>query len=229
MGARATVILFDVDGTLVTCGGAGRRAMQTAFRELFGSDDVFEFTFGGATDRAIARRALVNGGIDPSDETIDAFLGRYLEHLPAMLAASERFAVLPGVCALLDRLEPLSHLSIGLGTGNVEAGARVKLRRGGLDTRFAFGGFGCDHEERARLLESGAARGAARLGLSVDRCRVVVVGDTLRDVEAARAIGADCVAVATGTSPLTELEQSGAMLVCASLTSPAAFERIAFD
>jgi phosphoglycolate phosphatase-like HAD superfamily hydrolase len=206
-------MLFDVDGTLLTCGGAGRRAMEAAFRETVGRDDVCGFSFGGSTDRSIARRGLTAAGLEPGEAAIDAFLGCYLRHLPEALAQSERYAVLQGVVELLDALEGRERLAVGLGTGNVEQGARAKLRRGGLDARFAFGGFGCDHEERPRLIAAGAARGAARLGYAVEHCRVIVIGDTTRDVAAALAIGAECVAVATGSHEATALREAGATAV----------------
>jgi phosphoglycolate phosphatase len=221
---RATVVLFDIDGTLVSCGGAGRRAMELAFLELFGRDDVFDFPFGGGTDRAIARKALENGGRPTSDVDIDRFLDVYLRHLSPTLATSEKYAVLPGVHELLDALE--GHVAIGLGTGNVERGARAKLARGGIDGRFSFGGFGCDHEERARLLEAGAVRGAKKLGVARGECRIVVVGDTPRDVQAAHAIDAECIAVATGAAPIEVLRDTGASIVAGDLLAPAVLAAI---
>lgn len=225
---RPTVVLFDVDGTLVNCGGAGRRAMEAAFVEVCGRSDVCAFPFGGGTDRAIARRGLVAAGLEPEERAIDDLLARYLRHLPAFLAAAEDYAVMPGVHAMLDRLEAHGGFAIGLGTGNVEPGARAKLRRGGIDGRFAFGGFGCDAEERSVLIEAGARRGAERLGVERDACRVVVIGDTPRDVEAARAIGAECIAVGTGWDDLATLREAGADLVVADLRAPEA-SRLLFE
>jgi len=207
---RPTVLLFDVDGTLVSCGGAGRAAMKAALRELAPSDEALDFPFAGGTDRSIARRALAGSSLADDDASIEAFIARYLSHLPAQLEASPGYRVLDGVGAILDALEGRERYAIGLGTGNVERGARLKLARGGLDDRFHFGGFGCDHEERPRLIAAGAARGAARLGVAVDDCRVVVIGDTLRDVDAARAIGAECVGVGTGPIEAAALREAGA-------------------
>ncbi len=226
---RATVVLFDVDGTLVTCGGAGRRAMEAAFRDVCGVEGVLSFRFGGGTDRAIARRGLSNAGLAPDERAIDELLARYLTYLPDFLASASGYAVLPGVQELLGVLEGRERLAIGLGTGNVEQGARAKLRPGGIDGRFAFGGFGCDAEERALLLEAGARRGAARLGMEREACRVVVVGDTTRDVEAARAIGATCVAVATGSDDAATLRAAGASVVVADLGAAEVPERVLGD
>ena len=213
-----TVVLFDVDGTLLTCGGAGRVAMEAAFREAVGRDDVCRFSFAGHTDRAIAREGLRGAGLEPDEAAIDAFLERYLGHLEPALDRSEGYSVFAGATVLLDALEGRDGWAIGLGTGNVERGARAKLRRGGLDPRFGFGGFGCDHEERPRLIAAGAARGAQRLGVAVESCRVIVIGDTTRDVDAARAIGAECLAVATGSASVETLREHGATLTVAALT-----------
>ena len=217
---RSTVILFDIDGTLVTCGGAGRRAMEAAFLDRIGRGDVCNFSFNGATDRAIARRGLEAAGVPVTAEAVDALLERYLEHLGRTLSDAPAYRVLRGVVELLDRIEGTAGLAVGLGTGNVERGARAKLARGGIAERFTFGGFGDDHEERARLLEAGAARGAARLGVDRTRCRVVVVGDTPRDVEAARAIGAEAIGVATGGERPEVLLAHGARAAFEDLSDP---------
>jgi phosphoglycolate phosphatase-like HAD superfamily hydrolase len=222
MDTRRTVVLFDIDGTLITCGGAGRQAVKAAFLEIAGRDDVCDFPFDGGTDRGIARRGLMSAGLEPTEEAIDALLACYLRHLPGAIERSVRYAVMPGVHALLDALRDHEGLAIGLGTGNVEEGAFAKLRRGQLDAHFAFGGFGCDHEERPRLLDAGASRGAARLEVAREACRVVIVGDTPKDVAAAHAIGAECVAVATGSHGRRELEQAGARIVLEDLRAPEA-------
>lgn len=220
MASRATVVLFDVDGTLITCGGAGRRAVRAAFDEFCGRDDVCDFPFDGGTDRAIARRGLMNAGREPTDDAIDALLACYLRHLPSALASSEGYRVLPGVEALLAAIRTAEGLAIGLGTGNVEVGARAKLRPGGIDAHFAFGGFGCDHEERPRLLEAGARRGAAQLGVPREACRIVIVGDTPKDVSAAHAIGAECIAVATGSHDRASLLEAGPRIILDDLSGP---------
>ena len=224
---RPTVALFDIDGTLVSCGGAGRASMDRAFADVFGAEArVTDFPFGGMTDRAIARAGLTHGGREASEPEIDALLARYLGHLETEVPRATRYEVLPGVVALLDALAPQAHVAIGLGTGNVEVGARMKLTRGALWDRFAFGGFGSDHEDRARLLHRGAERGAERLGVPLARARVVVIGDTPRDVAAARAIGAEVIAVATGGSPLATLAACAPDLAVANLADDRVRARI---
>ncbi len=197
-----TVVLFDIDGTLVTCGGAGRIAMERAFADQLGTRTVADFGFGGMTDRAIAREGLLRGGLAPEEDELDAFLERYLAYLAEELPRSAGYRVLAGVTQALDTLEALRNeghpIGIGLGTGNLERGARLKLEPGSLWHRFAFGGYGSDHEDRSLLLERGAARGAEALRVPRESARVVVIGDTPRDVAAAHAIGAHCIAVASG-------------------------------
>lgn len=216
--APSLVALFDIDGTLIDAGGAGRAAMTQAFEEVAGRSDVCSFRFGGMTDRAIARQGLAV--VDrATDENVERLVERYLHHLEHELTRTERFRVLPSVVALLDSLESAGHAAVGLGTGNVARGAELKLRRAELWHRFGFGGYGCDHEDRAELLRVGAARGRER---AQPDTTVVVIGDTPKDVAAAIAIGARCVAVATGTFTEDELHQAGAELVVATLADPRA-------
>lgn len=223
---RPTIILFDVDGTLVLTGGAGRRALARAFQEVCGRADALDgIRLGGMTDRLIVRDGLraIDHPHDPA--LVDRVLEAYVGHLPELVLASERYRVLPGVFAtvraVVERAAAGAPMAVGLGTGNLRRGARIKLSRGGLDAYFPFGGFGCDHEDRAELLRAGVRRGAARLGVTPGSCRVVIVGDTPRDVHAARAIGAECVCVGTGDFPRDALLQHGATAAFDDLTDPA--------
>ena len=213
-----TVVLFDIDGTLLSCGGAGREAMRLAFEERTGQPEACDFPFAGCTDASIARRGLENAGAPTTDAHIELLIESYLNHLSPALEASTEFRVFGGVVELLARLEAQPAVALGLGTGNVERGARAKLRRGDLDHWFAFGGFGCDDEVRSRLIEAGALRGVAALGLPREACRVVVIGDTERDVSAAKSIGAECIAVETGSIPRSRLVEAGPELCVADLT-----------
>ena len=166
------------------------------------------------------RRGLAAAGLEAEPALVDAILRTYLDVLGDEVARAAAFRVLPGVGALLRRVAGEAGVAVGLGTGNLRRGAELKLARAGLDAHFAFGGFGCDHEDRAELLRIGAARGAARLGVDVEDCRIVVVGDTPRDVAAARAIDAACVAVGTSGVTLDVLRAAGAAHVFADLTDP---------
>ncbi len=215
---RPTVVLFDIDGTLLETGGAGRAAMQAAFAELCGRPDACaDFSFGGMTDRAIARQGLGVAGESPDEARLDALVAAYLRHLPDALPRHAH-RVLPGVPTLLAQLAAREDVALGLGTGNVREGAFAKLRHAAIDAPFRFGGFGCDAEDRAALLRAGAERGAAVAGRPRAACRVVVIGDTPRDVAAARAIDAEIVAVATGSYDLEALRATGAERVVADLS-----------
>ncbi len=216
-----TVVLFDIDGTLLTSGGAGRRAIDRAFGAQFGRTDACaNLSLAGRTDRAIVRYALQAIGVVATAAAIEAVLDAYLGFLVQEVAVTADCRLHPGVAETLAALEDRPDFAIGLGTGNIEKGARIKLGQVGIADRFAFGGFGCDHEERGELLGIGAARGAARLGVERQACRVVVIGDTPRDVEAARHIGARSIAVATGPYTAEELAASGADHVFADLRDP---------
>ncbi|MEM7448577.1 MAG: HAD family hydrolase [Myxococcota bacterium] len=195
-----TVYLFDVDGTLVDTGGAGRRSMNQAFERVMGFEDALAgMNLGGMTDWKICRQVLQRFRHRYEALQVERVLDVYLQALDQEIGASSGYQVLPGVFQLLEYLESQVDAALGLGTGNIEAGARIKLRRGDLDRRFEFGGFGSDAEDRAALLHAGAERGARKLNIPLPSCRVVVIGDTPLDIAAAEAIGAECVAVATGS------------------------------
>lgn len=228
---KPTVYLFDIDGTLIRSDGAGRRAVEAAFGAHHGRPDACStFSFAGMTDRAIARRALMGLGYPGEgpdvEAAIDAVLSTYLTLLESEVQAATDYAVHVGIEAALDELarhqQTEAPMALGLGTGNLERGARIKLARVGLEGRFAFGGFGSDAEDRAELLRVGAERGAARLGRSRQSCRVLVIGDTPRDIEAARAISAEVIAVGTGPFSVEQLAQSQPDWTFEHLASPGA-------
>ena len=220
---RPTIFLFDIDGTLVSTGGAGTRAMGWAFGHVHGRRDACDsFSLGGMTDRAIIRKALLGIGAAVDDAQIDVVLATYLDRLHVEMAGAQDARVLAGVAGALDLVAARPETAMGLGTGNVRRGAEVKLGAMGLMQRFAFGGFGCDAEDRGELLAAGARRGAQQLRRGLDACDVIVIGDTPKDVLAARAIGARCLAVATGPFALEVLRATDADWVVADLTDPLA-------
>lgn len=222
---RPTVYLFDIDGTLLEGGGSGRRAMEAGFADVVGEDGgLATLNFAGMTDPAIVRAALRASGSDPSrdDELIAAVIDRYLARLPEEIGRSDRFHLHVGVPRVLGALGDRKHSAIGLGTGNVEPGARLKLGPLGIVDAFAFGGYASDHEDRPTLVGIGAARGVAALGCARADARVIVIGDTPKDVHAALAIGAECLAVATGWFTVDDLRTAGATLAVADLEDPAA-------
>jgi phosphoglycolate phosphatase-like HAD superfamily hydrolase len=215
------VLLFDLDGTLVNAGGAGRRALAAAFGVVCQAPNAVDrVDLRGMTDLAIFRVALAAVG-HPCDASVLSRLAEsYLTLLEDEVARAERYEVLPGVATLLGALSAKSGVAVGLGTGNLERGARIKLERGGIDHHFAFGGFGSDHEAREEILRIGAERGAVRLGVPLTSCRVVVIGDTPRDVEAGLRLGGEVVGVGTGGYPPQELIALGATHAFPDLSAP---------
>lgn len=217
-----TIALFDIDGTLLRAGGAGRRALDLALVEVLGGRDDVSFEsveFAGRTDPWIVAEGLAKHGVEADVVLIEEVLRRYLAHLPEQLELASAFEVLPGAMELLTGLVARDDLALGLGTGNTEPAAYAKLARGGLDSFFSFGGFGSDHPERAELLRVGLHRGLQHAANGRE-ARVVVIGDTPHDVRAAGAIGADCIAVSTGGYDPKALEAAGAQLVVSDLRAP---------
>jgi len=226
---RPTVLLFDVDGTLVTTGGVGRRALEVAFERSFQRRDACRsFRLDGMTDRAIVRTGLIAIGLEPTEEHIDRVLAGYLEALAEEVAAAPAatYRVHAGVLGVLEAAAAREATAIGLGTGNIREGARIKLERVGIYHHFAFGGFGCDAEDRPALIRRGAERGAARLGMPLEECRVVIIGDTPKDVAAAQALGADSVGVGTASFTPAQLRAAGATHAFADLAAPGAREAV---
>ena len=202
----------------MNAGGAGRRAIARVFKEHFARHEVFDdVRFHGMTDRAIIRGGLGRVGLPADDATIDRICATYLDALADEMPSSKGFVVHPGVRQLLDALTARDDVVMGLGTGNLREGARIKLEHAGIHHQFLFGGYGCDHELRPEIIRLAAERGAAHLGRPLDGCRVVVIGDTPRDVDAARAIGATAVAVETGGIPAATLRAAGAAHVFPTL------------
>lgn len=223
---KPTVLLFDVDGTLVTTCGAGRRAIERTFELRHGTKDVLTFSFGGMTDKAIVRGALLALGRSFATEEdvereMDATLAFYLEVLVEEVART-RIRIHAGMERALDMADARQEVALGLGTGNIRKGAEIKLGCVGIYNRFGFGGFGDDSIDRPTLLMAGVRRGAEKLGVPVEDCHIVVIGDTPKDIAAAKAIGANSIAVATGMHDVAELKQCDPTAVFENLADPRA-------
>jgi phosphoglycolate phosphatase len=204
------LVLFDIDGTLLSAGGSGRRAINAAFEELFGWSVPAGYWFDGKTDRQIVRELMRSEGHDDAeiDDRMDAVLARYLEFLAeALIDPAHPPRLYPGVAALLEGLEARDDVVVGLLTGNVQPGAHAKLSAVGLDpARFVIGAFGSDHERRPELPHVAQRRARETLGLDVAGRAIVVIGDTPDDIACGRGIGATAIAVATGRFSPAELE-----------------------
>ena len=222
---RPTILLFDIDGTLVTTPGCGRRALERAFTARYARTGVLQdVRFDGMTDRAIVRGGLATLGEvaegPAAEAAIDAILAAYVPYLEEEIAQT-RLTLHRGAPEVLDAVLDRAGVAVGLGTGNIRPGARAKLTPLGVFEHFRFGGFGCDHEDRHAILRIGQERGAMLLDAPVVACRTIVIGDTPRDVLAARAIGAECVAVASARFDRAELIASGATRAVDDLSDPA--------
>lgn len=204
------VLLFDIDGTLIESGGAGSRALERALREVAGLEgSLANVRFDGATDLGLLRQALAGPGRSLTPQLAAAILDRYVAILPAELAGSKRYRLLPGVERLLGTLRA-KRVPLGLCTGNVVGGAQAKLERGGLWQHFSFGGYGGDAEERAEIVRAALRRAGDALGQEVSPAEALVIGDTPKDVAAARTVGVPCLGVATGRFGVQELLEAGA-------------------
>lgn len=213
------LVLFDIDGTLISSGRAGLRGMNRSFERLFGvSGALDEVPLAGRTDRAIVAEALTRAG-QPSDEhTIARLRDAYFEDLRAALSEplSAPGGVLPGVLALLDGLAH-EEVAVGLLTGNFATGAAIKLGHFGLWERFAFGAFGDHHADRRSLVQV-AVDAAEEAGHGrFEPGRIVVIGDTPLDVDCAHAYGARAIAVATGPFSYEALAESAPALTVRAL------------
>jgi phosphoglycolate phosphatase len=214
------VCLFDIDGTLLSSGGAGKAALEEGLAEEFGVRGTMEkLVLSGRTDNAIVSDLLRLSGLADSEENRARLFAGYLRHLPGCLARCAG-RVLPGVQALLGLLGTRGDVAVGLLTGNIRAGARLKLGHYGLYEYFAFGGFGDRHHHRDDVAREALAEVHRHLGTRVDPGRVWVIGDTPLDVACARAIGARAVAVVTGWHDRTELAACGPDLLLDDLSDP---------
>jgi phosphoglycolate phosphatase len=197
------LVLFDIDGTLLTAGGAAARAFHRALLEVFGTAGRIEaHSFAGKTDPQIALELLTAAGL-PREEVADglpALWAAYLRELPGELEIS-RIRVFPGVRTLLESLEGAGNgTALGLLTGNIRPGARLKLEAAGIAfERFTVGAFGSDHAERPELPAIAVRRAEQRFGHRFTGKDIVIIGDTPHDISCGESLGVRTIAVATGS------------------------------
>ena len=195
------LFLFDVDGTLISAGGAGRVALGRALQEVYGTVGAIDrYDFRGKTDPRIVLDLLGGEGWAEADirARLTACFAAYLRELERLIADGRQVRVMPGVAELVAALGTRADAVVGLLTGNIEPGARVKLRSTGLWPHFRVGAFGSDDHDRRRLPAVARERARALVGQDVPFDRVTIIGDTPLDVDCARGCGAVAVAVATG-------------------------------
>ncbi len=206
-----TLVLFDIDGTLVR-GGPAKVAFHMAMLETFGTAGAIDsHDFSGKTDPQIARELLTDAGLE--EAAVDAGLAglwdRYIGELEARIRDNP-MRLLPGVAGLIEALDAEPDVALGLVTGNIIRGARLKLGSVGLAGCFTVGGYGSDHEIREHLPAIALERAFEAWGVRFPAESAVIVGDTPRDVACGKHQGTRTVAVATGRIPRERLETTGA-------------------
>ena len=221
MSDEYRILLFDIDGTLVSTGGAGAVAWKRAFDELHGIPaDIGQYTDAGMTDPDVGAKtfeAVMHR--EPTAHELALLVQRRLEHLPEAIAESEGYRVLPGVSERLRQLSRDGHL-LGLITGNGDGAAHIKLARGDLNRWFTFGAYASAGVDRAGIVRRAVERGEAMLGENVPNTEIYVVGDTPLDIQAAHAVGCTAMAVATGRFDAAALREAGADHVVQTLEEP---------
>lgn len=204
------LFLFDIDSTLVDTGGAGMASLEETTRAVFGEAGP-PLDLAGSTDLGIVIGIHEFFSIEPTRERLEKYLAVYQERLDWNLAhGGYPGRVLEGANHLLDSLSSRAGVTLGLLTGNTAGGAAAKTRHYGLAGYFPFGAYGCDHPDRNQLGPIALERAAAHAGRSFTAAETWVIGDTPKDIACAKAIGASCLAVATGRFTVAELEAHGA-------------------
>ena len=217
-GGRIVAILFDIDGTLISTGGASTIAWRRAFEELHGLPvDITQYSATGMTDPEVGRLSFSGAvGREPTKRELARVMGLRLRYMPEEIERSDDYRVMPGVEELLERLIDDGHL-LGLTTGNVEAAAHIKLARANLNRFFSFGGYGSDSTERVELTRRALERAHRVSGGAIEAAECIAVGDTPSDVIAAHGAGIRVVGVATGKFSLDELQSAGADFALSTL------------
>ena len=211
-------VLFDIDGTLITTGGASDRAWRRAFLELHEVEvNVPDYTGKGVPDPMVGKRCFAGAmGREPEGEEMPKLMALRQRYLAEEVESSPGYRVMPGAVDLLRRLADEGRL-VGLITGNTEAAAHIKLARGDLNRWFVFGGYGSDADERVYVCRKALERADLAAGAALERDRCMAVGDTPIDVSAGHGAGIRVLGVATGEYSIEQLRDAGADWAVADL------------
>jgi len=217
------LLLFDIDGTLLSVDGVGQEAVSRAFSDALGTSVSTDgIAFSGRTDPEILRAVLSHNDLDVSDETVNSVLDAYVRAAQRVIQPAD-VRILPGVDHLCTSLSKRSGLHLGLVTGNVERVAYHKLQAAGLDHHFPVGAFGSDSRDRSALPPVAIRRASRHAEYAFSPHEVVVIGDTPRDVQCAESAGARSVAVCTGGADRATLAKSNPDVLLDDLRDPAQF------
>lgn len=216
------LLLWDIDGTLIRNKGAGKRAMNEAFAEVFGGvADAFDrIEMAGGLDLHFIHAVFAEQGIDPA--RIDEYLSVYYRVLEKFMNDGHTI-LMPGVREALERAAQDDRLYNALGTGNLEQGARIKMAVHDLNGYFPVGGFCEALTERYEMLQAGVRKAAAHYGVDFAPEEVIVIGDTLKDIGAARLMGSQVVALATGGNTYEDLQAAAPDLLLRDLSDAEPF------
>lgn len=202
------LILFDIDGTLLMTGGAGKRSFDQVFVQLYGISEAWQdMSPDGRTDPSLITELFENHfGRKPRPEECRQVEAHYVRAMEEYLWDAPRFRLLPGVTDLLALLHERVPGRLGIATGNFAATAELKLRRAGLEGYFSFGGYGSDAYDRLKLTRMAADRGRQAIGRWVDPDEIYLIGDTVHDVRCGKNLGFVTIGVASGNVKRHELE-----------------------
>lgn len=218
-GPKNCLILFDIDGTLLSAGRSGYFALERAIREILDSPaGLSGVRLDGNTDlNAVHQVCRRDGKPFPSTEQMARFKNHYTMILEREIR--EKGFLMPGINDLIDALHRDPTVELGIVTGNIREGAAIKLKRFNLDPFFPWGAYGCEHPDRSHLVGLAMERAARRHGHHFPASSTVLVGDTIHDVAACKPWGIRCLAVATGSATAPELQEAGADFVQPDLSA----------
>lgn len=209
------LVLFDIDGTLLSADRSGYEALLESVVEVLGARRGLEgIKLDGNTDLNVLRQISLRDGTPfPSPELLAQLKAHYAEILEAKIQT--RGHLKPGVATLLERLSANANVCLGLVTGNIREAANIKLARFGIERYFKIGAYGCEHYDRSELIRMAVRRAFSVTGQQIGfnqpeatiNKNIIMVGDTINDISAALRAGVRILAVATGSVSLADLAE----------------------